>query len=118
MGKIIEFAKAHKQNALYEPERHPGVEYRFADLKVTCKVFQSGSITITAPSVKNIEEAADRLYPLVLEYQREPAFRFRKPLDRSPDDTLEVADDAEMDDIEIDEGDEPILDSKERSMKR
>jgi len=45
--KIIEFVKAHKKNIIYEPERHPGVEYRMEDLKVTLKVFQSGSITIT-----------------------------------------------------------------------
>ena len=55
----------------YEPELHPGVTYRIRDPKATLKIFSTGSITITAPSVANIQSAVERIYPLV--------HKFRKP---------------------------------------
>ena len=55
----------------YEPELHPGVTYRIRDPKATLKIFSTGSITITAPSVANIQAAVERIYPLV--------HKFRKP---------------------------------------
>ncbi len=41
-----------------------------AKLKVTLKLFTTGSITLTAPSVKIANEAIKEIYPLLLEYKR------------------------------------------------
>ena len=49
----------------YEPELHPGVTYRCKDPKATLKIFSTGSITITAPSVTNVQRAVEHIYPLV-----------------------------------------------------
>jgi len=68
--KITQFSQEHRE-ASYEPELHPGVTYRIRDPKATLKIFSTGSITITAPSVANIQSAVERIYPLV--------HKFRKP---------------------------------------
>jgi len=68
--KITQFSQEHRE-ASYEPELHPGVTYRIRDPKATLKIFSTGSITITAPSVANIQAAVERIYPLV--------HKFRKP---------------------------------------
>ena len=54
----------------YEPELHPGVTYRIRQPKATLKIFSTGSITITAPSVANIQSAVEYIYPLVYPYQK------------------------------------------------
>lgn len=67
---ISEFARAHPRQASYEPELHPGVTYQLhAPVRATLKVFSTGSITITAPSVENIEVAVQHIYPLVYEFR-------------------------------------------------
>jgi len=68
--KIAQFSQEHRE-ASYEPELHPGVTYRIRDPKATLKIFSTGSITITAPCVANIQSAVERIYPLV--------HKFRKP---------------------------------------
>ena len=40
------------------------------DIKAVLKVFQTGAITITAPSVNNVQMAVERIYPLVHEYRK------------------------------------------------
>ena len=54
----------------YEPELHPGATYRIKDLKAVLKIFQTGSITITAPSVPNVQLAVEHIYPLVYEFRK------------------------------------------------
>lgn len=50
--------------------------YRINYPKATLKIFSTGSITITAPCVANIQSAVEHIYPLV--------HRFRKP--KTPED--------------------------------
>jgi transcription initiation factor TFIID TATA-box-binding protein len=40
------------------------------DIKAVLKIFQTGAITITAPSVQNVQIAVERIYPLVYEYRK------------------------------------------------
>ena len=54
----------------YEPELHPGVTYKLRDPKATLKIFSTGSITVTAPSVKNVQAAIEHIYPLVYQFQQ------------------------------------------------
>ena len=54
----------------YEPEIHPGATFRIKELKATLKIFQTGNITITAPSTDNIQQAVEAIYPLVYEFQK------------------------------------------------
>ncbi|CAI9739380.1 TATA box-binding protein-like 1 [Octopus vulgaris] len=55
----------------YEPELHPGVTFKIKNIKATLKVFSTGSITITAPCVANVQEAIVQVYPLVAEFKME-----------------------------------------------
>jgi len=68
--KIHEFSDQNRANASYEPELHPGATYRMKDIKAVLKIFQTGAITITAPSVQNVQIAVERIYPLVHEYRK------------------------------------------------
>lgn len=63
--RITQFSRDHPNQASYEPELHPGVTYRCKDPKATLKIFSTGSITITAPSVTNVRLAVEHIYPLV-----------------------------------------------------
>ena len=54
----------------YEPELHPGVTYKLKNPKATLKIFSTGSITITAPSVKNVQAAVEHIYGLVEQFQK------------------------------------------------
>ncbi|XP_064624948.1 TATA box-binding protein-like 1 [Lineus longissimus] len=67
--KIGQFSQEHKKAASYEPELHPGVTYRIPDPKATLKVFSTGSITITAPCVGNIQTAVEHIFPLVYAFK-------------------------------------------------
>ena len=53
------------REASYEPELHPGVTYKIKYPKATLKIFSTGSITVTAPSVANVEAAIKHIYPKV-----------------------------------------------------
>lgn len=68
--KINAFSQ-HFREADYEPELHPGVTYKVAALKATLKIFSTGSITVTAPSVPNVQQAIEYIYPLVAEFRKE-----------------------------------------------
>jgi len=67
--KIVPFSQAFKE-ASYEPELHPGVTYKLKHPKATLKIFSTGSITVTAPSVANVQAAVEHIYPKVCEYQK------------------------------------------------
>jgi len=72
--KITPFSQAFRE-ASYEPELHPGVTYKIKYPKATLKIFSTGSITVTAPSVANVEAAIKHIYPKVFDFQKkkEPA---------------------------------------------
>ncbi|XP_014681866.1 PREDICTED: TATA box-binding protein-like protein 1 isoform X2 [Priapulus caudatus] len=69
--RIAQFSQAHRANASYEPELHPGVTYKIKEIKAVLKIFSTGSITVTAPSVSNVEMAIHQIFPLVVEHQME-----------------------------------------------
>lgn len=68
---IVNFSQKHRKFASYEPELHPGVTYKINDLRATLKIFSTGSITVTAPSVANVQAAIEHIFPLVYEYRKE-----------------------------------------------
>ena len=55
----------------YEPEIHPGATYRFNEASATLKIFQTGAITITAPSVSAVQSAVEHIYPLVFIFKKD-----------------------------------------------
>merc|ERR1712179_481600 len=61
--KITPFSAKHRNIASYEPELHPGVTYRLKHPKATLKIFSTGSITVTAPCVGNVQSAIEHIYP-------------------------------------------------------
>ncbi|KAK3787280.1 hypothetical protein RRG08_056001 [Elysia crispata] len=67
--KLAQFSEAHMQTASYEPELHPGVTYKIKEPKATLKIFSTGSITVTAPSVENVQHAIEHIYPLVVPHK-------------------------------------------------
>ena len=68
--KIVDFCKAH-QEASYEPELHAGVVYKVEHLGATITIHQTGQMIIFAPSVKNLKEAVEHVYPLVEPFQQQ-----------------------------------------------
>ncbi|XP_050537328.1 TATA box-binding protein-like 1 [Daktulosphaira vitifoliae] len=69
--KVIQFSEKYKTIAQYEPELHPGVTFKIKELKATLKIFSTGSITVTAPSVTNVHQAIEQIYPMVLPFRRD-----------------------------------------------
>lgn len=69
--KINAFSEQHKDSAEYEPELHPGVTYKLKKPKATLKIFSTGSITVTAPSVLDVQQAVEYIFPLVYEFRKE-----------------------------------------------
>lgn len=70
--KIHAFSQ-HYREAEYEPELHPGVTFKIKNPKATLKIFSTGSITVTAPSVPNVDLAIKHIYPLVFDFRKELA---------------------------------------------
>ncbi|CAH0556683.1 unnamed protein product [Brassicogethes aeneus] len=68
--KINSFSERHKE-ADYEPELHPGVTYKLTTPKATLKIFSTGSVTVTAPSVAAVQAAIEYIFPLVYEFRKE-----------------------------------------------
>lgn len=68
---VINFSQEHRKDASYEPELHPGVTYKIKDIRATLKIFSTGSITITAPSVCNVQAAVEHIFPLVHKHRKE-----------------------------------------------
>lgn len=71
--KITQFSQAHRDCASYEPELHPGVTYKIKEPKATLKIFSTGSITVTARSVANVQAAIEHIFPLVHEFKKPKA---------------------------------------------
>ncbi|KAK7789270.1 hypothetical protein R5R35_007375 [Gryllus longicercus] len=69
--KITAFSERFKEHAEYEPELHPGVTYKLYNPKATLKIFSTGSITVTAPSVADVQAAIEHIFPLVYEFRKE-----------------------------------------------
>lgn len=69
--KITSFSVHHKDNVQYEPEIQPGVIYKLNNLKATLRIFSTGSITVTAPSISAVQTAIEHIYPLVYEFRKE-----------------------------------------------
>ncbi|XP_055845142.1 uncharacterized protein LOC129911377 isoform X2 [Episyrphus balteatus] len=68
--KIVNFSEKYKKEASYEPELHPGVTYKLRYPKATLKIFSTGSITVTAASVANVQAAIEHIFPLVYEFRK------------------------------------------------
>ncbi|XP_043274944.1 TATA box-binding protein-like 1 [Venturia canescens] len=68
--KITPFSMRYRENADYEPELHPGVTYKIPELGASLKIFSTGSVTITAPSVANVGAAIEQIFPLVYEFRK------------------------------------------------
>lgn len=68
---IIQFAKKYQGIASYEPELHPAVTYKIKNIKATMKIFSTGSITVTAPSINNVQAAIEHIFPLVYEFRKD-----------------------------------------------
>ncbi|CAG0879634.1 unnamed protein product [Cyprideis torosa] len=67
--RLTAFAERFRDCCSYEPEIHPGATYRLDHYQATVKIFSTGSLTITAPSVSFVQQAVEYVYPLVHEYQ-------------------------------------------------
>lgn len=76
--KIVNFSERFKKAASYEPELHPGVTYKLEDPKATLKIFSTGSITVTAASVANVQAAIEHIFPLVYDFRKK-----RSPADQA-----------------------------------
>lgn len=63
--RIRDFSERYPEKASYEPELHPAVTYKLYNPRATLKIFSTGSITVTAPAVDNINAAIQHIYPLV-----------------------------------------------------
>ncbi|CAG9862808.1 unnamed protein product [Phyllotreta striolata] len=68
--RISSFSERHRE-ADYEPELHPGVTYKLKTPKATLKIFSTGSVTVTAPSVADVQAAIEYIFPLVYEFRKE-----------------------------------------------
>ncbi|CAF0782781.1 unnamed protein product [Didymodactylos carnosus] len=69
----IDIVKLSHDNSLcvsYEPEIHPGATVRLKEFSSTMKVFTTGSITLTAPSVDNVNFALNAFYPRLYECRK------------------------------------------------
>ncbi|XP_023016397.1 TATA box binding protein-related factor 2 [Leptinotarsa decemlineata] len=68
--RISSFSERHRE-ADYEPELHPGVTYKLKSPKATLKIFSTGSVTVTAPSVADVQAAIEYIFPLIYEFRKE-----------------------------------------------
>ncbi|UJR20742.1 hypothetical protein I4U23_023860 [Adineta vaga] len=66
IGKL---SRMYPECVSYEPEIHPGATVRL-DNKAVLKVFTTGSVTLTAPSVDRINTAVNEFYPQLFECRK------------------------------------------------
>ncbi|CAF0984395.1 unnamed protein product [Rotaria sp. Silwood1] len=66
---IIKLSRMYPECVSYEPEIHPGATVRLNN-KVVLKVFTTGSVTLTAPSVDLINTAVNEFYPKLYECRK------------------------------------------------
>ena len=67
--KLETFSQAYRE-ASYEPELHPGVTFKCKNPKATLKIFSTGSITITAKSVYDVEKAVKTICQFDIPFQK------------------------------------------------
>ena len=79
---VSRLAENYKKECSYEPELHPGATFKLKDLKATLKIFTTGAITLTAPSVALAQEAIYSISPICDEYRRN--FNPESILNREP----------------------------------
>uniref|UniRef100_A0AAR5PKA8 TATA box-binding protein-like 1 n=1 Tax=Dendroctonus ponderosae TaxID=77166 RepID=A0AAR5PKA8_DENPD len=99
--RINSFSQQHRE-ADYEPELHPGVTYKLQNPRATLKIFSTGSVTVTAPSVADVQAAIEYIYPLIYEFRKERSKeelealakkKQKQDLYSDPDPTLATTDD-------------------------
>lgn len=66
---IIKLSRSYPHCVSYEPEIHPGATVRLNN-KAVLKVFTTGRITLTAPSVEFINTAVNEFYPQLYECRK------------------------------------------------
>lgn len=66
---IVKLSRLYPECVSYEPEIHPGATVRLNN-KAVLKVFTTGSVTLTAPSVDIINTAVSEFYPQLLECRK------------------------------------------------
>ena len=67
---IQRLAENYQKECSYEPELHPGATFKLVKIKATLKLFTTGSITLTAPSVLVAQDAINQIYPILVEFKR------------------------------------------------
>lgn len=66
---IIKLSRSYPECVSYEPEIHPGATVRLNN-KAVLKVFTTGSVTLTAPSVDVVNLAINEFYPQLFECRK------------------------------------------------
>jgi transcription initiation factor TFIID TATA-box-binding protein len=66
---IVKLSRTYSECVSYEPEIHPGATVRLPE-KAVLKVFTTGSVTLTAPSVERINTAVNDFYPQLFECRK------------------------------------------------
>lgn len=76
---LNKLANEYKVECSYEPELHPGATFRVKEYKCTLKLFTTGSITLTAPSVLFVQKSIDFIYKILCKYRHEQIDFEEKP---------------------------------------
>jgi transcription initiation factor TFIID TATA-box-binding protein len=92
--RLEHLANQDRENVSYEPELSPGANCKFKDLSASIKIFSSGNLTITAPSLENVQRAVERVYPVC------SLSRTKKP-SKETDAAVDIEDDVDNLDAEV-----------------
>jgi transcription initiation factor TFIID TATA-box-binding protein len=66
---IKKLAEKFQKDCSYEPELHAGATFRLKDLKATLKIFHTGNLTITAPSIMVSKKALSRIMTITEKFK-------------------------------------------------
>ncbi|CAF1071253.1 unnamed protein product [Rotaria magnacalcarata] len=80
---IVKLSRTYPGDVSYEPEIHPGATVRLKN-KVVLKVFTTGSVTLTAPSVELINTAVNEFYPKLFECRKQFGTNLYRRLSMTP----------------------------------